>query len=83
MRSLTQDGWKIIESRLPSPRVELYHLTDDPEEQHDLAQEQPEVATRMLNRLHTRTDSLPAAHGGRVTLTEEEKARLKALGYLD
>ena len=83
MRSLTTDGWKLIETTLPRPRVELYRLRDDPEEQRDLVYEQPDVAAQMLEHLRARVQSLPVGRGGVVTLTKQEKARLRALGYLD
>ena len=83
MRSLTRDDWKLIETTLPQPRVELYRLSDDPGEQRDLVHEEPRVASEMLDHLRTFVESLPVGHGGLVELTEYEKARLRALGYLD
>ena len=76
-------NWKLIETTLPQPRVELYRLSDDPEEQRDLVHEEPHVASEMLDHLRTFVESLPVGRGGLVELTEYEKARLRALGYLD
>ena len=32
--------------------VELYNLRDDPEEQHDMAEEKPELPARLTKMLH-------------------------------
>jgi arylsulfatase A-like enzyme len=83
LRSLTWDGWKLIEHRLPRPGVELYHLADDPGEQRDLADAEPERARAMRDQLRAFADSLPEGQPGRVTLSAEEAERLRELGYLE
>jgi len=82
-QSLRQDGWKIIETTTPSSRIELYHVASDPLERRDLTGKEPDRAQGMLSRLRDLTDSLPVGTGGVVELTEEEKERLRALGYLE
>lgn len=49
--AIRSGDYKLIEHYDP-PKVELYHLQDDPSERRDLAAEQPEVADRLLKRLH-------------------------------
>lgn len=52
--SLRFDDWKVIYRYRPgqeAPRIELYNLTSDPFESHDLAAENPEQARRMVERL--------------------------------
>lgn len=47
---ITQNGWKLIYYH-EDGRNELYHLDDDPGEQHDLAAEMPERVGQMRSRL--------------------------------
>ncbi len=83
LRSLTWDGWKLIENRLPRPSVELYHLETDPGEQRDLSSAEPERARAMRDQLRAFAESLPEGQPGRVTLSAEEAERLRELGYLE
>lgn len=48
-RSLLHDGWKLIAFG-DDERFELYHLTDDPKEAHDVYWKQPDVAASMRER---------------------------------
>jgi arylsulfatase A-like enzyme len=77
--ALVKDGWKCILS-LQESKLELYHLTVDPEEQEDLCSRLPERAARMRREIEseiTRSD---------LTYEEEEERiilnRLEQLGYL-
>jgi arylsulfatase A-like enzyme len=52
--SLRLDEWKVIYRYRPGqeqPRVELYHLGDDPFESRDLSSRNPEQTRRMVGRL--------------------------------
>jgi hypothetical protein len=49
--AIRQGDWKLIEF-FEDDRVELYHLRDDPGEQHDLAAQQPERADQLRAKLH-------------------------------
>jgi arylsulfatase A-like enzyme len=68
---------------------ELYDLAADPNEQHDLAAERPDLARRLGERLVAwfRTNEERAGHlrrGETVELVSpEEEAQLRALGYLE
>jgi arylsulfatase A-like enzyme len=82
--------WKLVYDVVSEHR-ELYDLAADPGERHDLAAADPERAERMRQRLlrTLRGDrQLARRLGIRKTetegsqLTAEERARLKALGYL-
>jgi len=68
---------------------ELYDLAEDPNEQHNLAPERPELARRLGERLVAwlRTNEERAGHLRRAPILDpvspEEEAQLRALGYLD
>ena len=70
-------------------RQELYHLGDDPGEQHNLAAQLPGVAARMRRELERRFGeaadgtggSSPSAEGKKMDRDTEE--RLRALGYIE
>jgi arylsulfatase A-like enzyme len=72
--------YKLIEDRL-SGRLSLYDLSEDPVEQHDLADGHPDIVTKLrtgLERLGAGTEATPAA-----ALSEEERNRLRDLGYVE
>jgi len=48
-RRLRTQGWQI---EIPEQRVELFNLTNDPEESQNLAQKNPEVLTRLTARVN-------------------------------
>ena len=68
----------------PTGRLELYDLQADPDEQHDLASEQPERVADFAGRLQRLLDF--AGHGALEpqprSVSEEEIERLKSLGYV-
>lgn len=85
------DGLKLI-LHPEDGRVQLFDLTQDPKEQHDLAAERPEVARRLEQALRSwveRNRELRAELGseegglGEVALDEELQTQLRALGYLE
>ncbi|HCQ01563.1 MAG TPA: sulfatase [Candidatus Latescibacteria bacterium] len=49
--------WKLIVALEPDfhfkPKVELYNLLEDPDENHNLAEEQPEIVTLLKKRMRT------------------------------
>ncbi len=77
-RSVRSGGWKLIEA----PELELYHVAEDPTEQHNVLAEHPEIVSELLEKLHAHAD-----RGGELEATpsevgDEMLARLEGLGYL-
>jgi arylsulfatase A-like enzyme/Flp pilus assembly protein TadD len=78
LTGLMAEQWKFIHA----PTDELYDLREDPAESHNVA-----AGNRAAADLKTRLDAslksaVGAAASGRA-LTEEEKSRLRSLGYVD
>jgi len=69
--------------RRSTGRAFLYDLEADPEEQHDLAESNALRVLAHRNRMNELTRSLAAAPAPRRELSDEEKERLRALGYLE
>ena len=54
VRSVKSGAWKLIRAESQygvAPKIELYDLTSDPSEAHDLAPQKPEVVRGLLDRL--------------------------------
>ena len=82
MRSLTVDGWKLIETEVPAARTELYHLDQDPREQRDLVAERPDIAEQLVGKMTRLLKTLPVAESQTVSLRQREIEALRSLGYL-
>lgn len=82
MRSLTVDGWKLIQTEVPAPRTELYHLDEDPHEQCDLAAESPEVTKQLVGSMSRLLKTIPVAESQTVSLRQREIEALRSLGYV-
>lgn len=78
LRSLTGARWKYIRTA----RSELYDLTADPREMHDLAAEQRDAVERMEAALSALESGMAKRKGIDVRMSEEERQRLAALGYV-
>jgi arylsulfatase A-like enzyme len=81
-RAIVEDGFKLIRDET-SGRLELYDLSADPGERHDLAASQPQRVQRMRRRLEqavadAQRGALP--HQDREP-SRDELERLRALGY--
>ena len=66
-------------------RTELYDLANDPKEERNLAEERPIAARHLRNELELLREQLQArgaSAGATVELNEEDRERLRALGYL-
>jgi arylsulfatase A-like enzyme len=73
--SLRLAPWKLYDGR-------LYDLAGDPGETQNLAASHRDLAAALGGRLQALLAEKPAAVGPGVTLNAEERARLRALGYL-
>ncbi len=79
LRGLVDGDWKFIRA----PRSELYNLKTDPKEEKDLVGREAGTAARLNRKLD---DIIKAATSktepGRRTLSKDEEARLRSLGYV-
>jgi arylsulfatase A-like enzyme len=57
--AVLEDNWRLVEF-FEDNHVELFHLSDDPEEKHDLAATQPEKAAELKARLKAWRESMGA-----------------------
>lgn len=90
--SLISDGWKLIrnleELRPPQfPEIELYDHVNDPLNQHNVAEENPEVVERLSRQLDNwlefaESAKLPTDEELAESASPEELQRLRALGYI-
>lgn len=80
-RTYLKGRWKLIEARNRA-RVNLYDLVEDPGEQRDLAAAHPEIVAEQRARAGEIAGRLRARATER-GLSELERRRLEALGYLD
>ena len=79
LRSWVKDDWKLIVGSEP----ELYNLAQDPQENRDLAREEPERVARMTGELQRALTRI-APEGDRAQpnpATAEQEERLRSLGY--
>jgi arylsulfatase A-like enzyme len=83
-RAVVLDGFKYIRTYGDNGRVteELYDLTADPDESRDLSGADPDRLASMRDDLDARIAQESTGRPVQVELTEEEKAQLRALGYL-
>jgi arylsulfatase A-like enzyme len=82
-RAILLDGFKYIHSWSPQREwEELYDLEADPGELVDLIDTQPEVAARLRTALAERLASTPEGSAAAAELSETDRDRLRALGYV-
>ena len=82
-QAIVRDGFKYIHSWSPEREwEELYDLEGDPDELEDLIATRPEVATRLRASLADRLAASPQGSAVPVELSEADRDRLRALGYL-
>jgi len=81
LRAISHGGWKYIHATRP----ELYDLTTDREERHNLADQRAEVAARLKEELRSilaEAPPPPDARAAPVRLSAAEAQKLASLGYL-
>jgi len=91
---IVQDGWKLLLGQDGNP---LFHLAEDPGEAENVSDHHPEVVERLRARQRDLTawsetararlldlygDDAGGKRGSEAELSQEEKERLRALGYL-
>jgi len=81
-RTYQTGRWKTT-FRRSDGRASLYDLDEDPDELNDLAQEKPLRVLLYRERANALTDSLAAASAPTEELSEADRDRLRALGYLE
>jgi choline-sulfatase len=74
LHTLRSDRWKYIDA----PKPELFDITDDPNEQHDLSSDQPMRVAEFHDAVARRSGPATADTS---SIDPEAKARLQALGY--
>jgi len=78
---------ELVRSTLAEPRIELYHLPDDPDELHDLAAEHPDLVHEALERLRAakalaeHAQAQASFRATRVAPSAAELDELRRLGY--
>lgn len=82
-RAIVLDGFKYIHSwKDEGEKEELYDMDLDPGELRDLSQSRPEVLERLRVELARRLAEIAESSPTEAELSEEEKAHLRALGYI-
>ena len=83
IRSIRRDRWKLVYDS-KQDAFALYDLQEDPAETTDLASSKPAIARQLLEEMEKRYEGFTpsALENATVELSEEEKAELRALGYL-
>ena len=79
-QAIIQSGWKFIRNEEGSR--ELYHLTEDPTEEHNLIDSQVERANALEAQLETWHQQTPRNQASANDLSEEDLRMLEAQGYL-
>jgi uncharacterized protein (TIRG00374 family) len=89
LKALRGMDWKFIEANEGNPRglpaEQLFEVSADPQEKKDLRSARPEIAERMRNDTDAEVELAKsrAVQGGTdAVLTEADKERLRALGYI-
>jgi hypothetical protein len=89
VKALRGMDWKFIEANEGNPRglppEQLFEISVDPKEKTDLHQQQREITDRMRSDTNAEVELARsrAVQGGKdATLTEADRERLRALGYI-
>jgi arylsulfatase A-like enzyme len=79
---LIQGDWKLIHN-LDTRRLELYNLREDPDEKTDLSGIRPSLVHGLRKVLDgwIKTNRGGLEKGDRISLSPEERKRLRSLGY--
>ena len=80
-KGIRAGGWKYVTDPAGSPGA-LYDLASDPHELRDVAAKRPGIAEALAVRLEALRTRLGDTSGELPEMSDEVKARLKALGYV-
>ena len=82
--ALRHDGFKLIEDS-DSGIIQFFDINSDPDEKNDLSNSNQERASIMRNELHLILDKLQTTGNAdeALSLDDEQRQQLRALGYLD
>jgi arylsulfatase A-like enzyme len=82
-RGIVVDGFKYIHSwKDDEEKEELYNVVDDPRELEDLSDTHPEILERLRRDLAARLAAMATSESVDVELSDEDRAHLRALGYI-
>lgn len=81
LRAIRTDEWKLV--RGSDGSTELYHVSSDPEESENVAEQNPDIVETLGEQLDAWLDSFGRAQSdGAVEISPETQSRLEELGYL-
>jgi len=79
-QAIIQEGWKLIVSE--GEDLELYNLSIDPNEEHNIATENPEKRDALHQQIKTWHEQTPRNQSTAEDLSEQDLQMLEANGYL-
>lgn len=85
MTAMLDDQWKLVRRLKPSLGTQLFDLSEDPGELHDVSAEHPEIAARLEASLEDRLRRLPGppTDAGHVRAEKGGTDKLRELGYVE
>jgi len=78
LRGIVDGRMKYIDA----PKQELYNMEKDPEEEHNIFQEEKQIASKMKEDLDGLIEKYSSGSNSRRGLSSEERERLLSLGYI-
>ncbi len=78
-QAVVQQGWKLI---IGEDGDQLYHLPDDPGEEHNRVEAEPDRVQALRGKLDAWTQRIPRGGAAAAELSEEDIHALEAAGYL-
>lgn len=86
-RGYLHDRWKLVHTTSDYQGVvdqtALYHLDEDPKEEHDLAGSEPEHVETLHALMKEAAEALKGSTAPKNVLSEMDQAQLEALGYIE
>jgi arylsulfatase A-like enzyme len=82
LKAIVAEAHKYIATLGEAPAEELYDLAVDPSELDNLVEQQPQLTSRLRETMESELATASQGQAEQAELTEEDKERLRALGYL-